>query len=520
MTPPFENIAGNKISPEVISPLGQCSNSSANGSNMSMPSYDGASSLVSTPQMDPSHRLSHFDPIASMAAMSESTVPLVSAAGSAQNSQNMIASNMNMQVPGNTSNTNQPNMINFHPNMQSMQNSACSMSNQRPQYSAHNQMTHNAGCGPQPVNNTYVNTTMPIQQMNIQNVVTTAYNINSQDLNMNSHPMHMGCQGNGANTVSCSVTTNHPIMHSAVTTRTNSNIGVPGPRHGPQSFPGQPSVQRTVSPAGAGSPTMMVRGAPFNSANVQVKAGAPNTIQYLPARQQNATSVPGRGLEFLQRYAAPLTNLDNKVPTHNLQYFPNSGGSHPPMVYGGVSMNANTPNMAPNMMNNQRPVNMMMGPMMRGTSPNVSHPGGQIFPGPIPNVEPGMFGRPPCPTVNNQMIPMNAMGGGQNIGMFPNKQMPLPMGGMAPDTTQPLPPSMGQSFNYKQSPFYGPTTADPNYAVQFHNFQQQLYATNTKGSQMNLQNNMTDQGFLEQNKFLFFKRSAVGAIWGFIYINC
>ncbi|GFS82580.1 protein BCL9 homolog [Nephila pilipes] len=496
MTPPFESISGNKISPDVISPLGQCSNSSVNGPNLSMPSYDGTNSLASSSQVGPSQRLSHFDPIASMAAMSESTVPLVSAAGNAQNSQNMIGSNINIQ--GNTGNSNQPNMINFHSNMQSIQNtSACSMPNQRPQYSAHNQMTLNTGCGTQTVNNTYVSTTMSMQPMSMQNVVTTAYNVNAQDPGMNSHPMHVGCQGNGANTISCSVTTNHPIMHTAVTTRTNSNIGVPGPRHGPQNFPGQPNIQRAVSPAGTGSPTMMVRGAPFNSANVQVKAGAPNTIQYLPARQQNATPVPGRGLEFLQRYAAPLTNLDNKVPTHNLQYFPNSGGSHPGVVYGG--MNTNPPNVAPNMMNNPRPVNMMMGPMMRGTSPNASHPSGQIFPGPIgsglPSVEPGMFGRPPCPTVNNQLIPMNAMGASQNVGMFPNKQMPLPMGGMAPDTTQPLPPSMGQSFNYKQSPFYGPTTADPNYAVQFHNFQQQLYATNTKGSQMNLQNNMTGPGF-------------------------
>jgi hypothetical protein len=29
----------------------------------------------------------------------------------------------------------------------------------------------------------------------------------------------------------------------------------------------------------------------------------------------------------------------------------------------------------------------------------------------------------------------------------------------------------------------GPTTADPNYAQQFHNFQQQLYATNTRSQQ-------------------------------------
>lgn len=488
MTPPFESISGNKMPPDVISPLGQCSNSSANGSNMSMQSFDGSNSLPSTSQVGPSQRLSHFDPIASMAAMSETTA----AAGNAQAPPNMNNSNMNMtnmQMAPNPGNSNQNNMMNFHPNMQSMQSSACSMPNQRPQFSVHNQMAHNAGCGPPNVNNTFVNA----PHMNMQNAATTAYNNCTQDPNMNPHAMHVGCPSNGTNTISCSVTTNHPIMHTSVSTRTNSNMSMPGgPRHGPQNFPGQPNVQRTISPAGGGSPTMMARGGPYNSQNVQVKAGAPNTIQYLPARQQNPNAAPGRGstLEFLQRFAPPLTNLDNKVPTHNLQYFPNSGGNHPP-----VGMNSNPPNMAPGMMNNQRPVNMMMGPMMRGTSPNVAHPGGQMFPvgAGHPNADSSMFGRPPCP--GNQMMPMNAMGGGQNVAMFSNKQMPLPMGGMAPEATQPLPPSMGQSFNYKQSPFYGPTTADPNYAVQFHNFQQQLYATNTRGSQMNSQNNMAGQGF-------------------------
>lgn len=481
MTPPFES---NKIPSDVISPLGQCSNSSANGSNMSLQSFDGSNSLPSTSQVGSTQRLSHFDPIASMAAMSETTAPLPNA-GNAQAPQNMNNSNMNMtnmHMGPNSGGNNQNNMMNFQNNMPPMQGSACSLPNQRPQF---NQMAQNSGCGPPNVNNSFANASMSMPHMNVQNAPTTAYNNCNQDPNMNPHAMHVGGPSNGTNTISCSVTTNHPIMHTSVTTRTNSNMHMSGPRHGPPNFPGQP---RTISPIGAGSPTMMVRGPPFNSPNVQVKAGAPNTIQYLPARQQNPNAAPGRGstLEFLQRFAPPLTNLDNKVPTHNLQYFPNSGGNHPPM-------NSNPPNMAPGMMNNQRP--MMMGPMMRGTSPNVPHPGGQMFPvgAGHPNPESAMYGRPPCP--GNQMMPMNPMGGGPNVGMFPNKQMPLPMGGMAPDATQPLPPSMGQSFNYKQSPFYGPTTADPNYAVQFHNFQQQLYATNTRGSQMNSQNNMAGQGF-------------------------
>ncbi|KFM59870.1 Protein BCL9-like protein, partial [Stegodyphus mimosarum] len=512
MTPPFESMSGNKVSPDVMSPMGQCSNSSVNGSNnLSIPPYGGTSPLTSSAQAGSSQRLSHFDPIASMAAMSESTVPLITAGGTTQTHQNMVTSNMNvtnMQVTGNSANNNQPGIVNFHTNMQSMQSAmqssvACSMPNQHNQYSMHNQMAHNVGCGPQTVNNTYVNATMSIQQLNIQNVITTApYNANTQGSNMNNHPMHAGCLGNGANTISCSVTTNHPIMHTAVTSRTsNSNMMMPGPgpRHGLQSFPGQPLVQRNVAPTGAGSPTMMARGAPFNSTNIQVKASAPNTIQYLPARQQNANPIHNRPptLEFLQRFAAPLTNLDNKVPTHNLQYFPNSGNSNPPTVHSGVGINPASGTVAPGMMNSQRPVNMMMGPMMRGASPNVSHPSSQMFPvgSGLPGAESPMFGRPPCPSVSSQMIPMNAMSGGQNVAMFSNKQMPLPMGGIAPDATQPLPPSMGQSFNYKQSPFYGPTTADPNYAVQFHNFQQQLYATNTRGSQMNSQNSMGGQGF-------------------------
>ena len=42
-------------------------------------------------------------------------------------------------------------------------------------------------------------------------------------------------------------------------------------------------------------------------------------------------------------------------------------------------------------------------------------------------------------------------------------------------------PGGGYKNNLLMGP--GPTTNDPNYAQQFHNFQQQLYATNTRGSQ-------------------------------------
>merc|ERR1712228_908631 len=57
-------------------------------------------------------------------------------------------------------------------------------------------------------------------------------------------------------------------------------------------------------------------------------------------------------------------------------------------------------------------------------------------------------------------------------------------GGPSPNSGPGGGPPQG-SFN-KNSPIMGsgPTTTDPNYAQQFHDFQQQLYATNTRSSQM------------------------------------
>lgn len=187
-----------------------------------------------------------------------------------------------------------------------------------------------------------------------------------------------------------------------------------GPARG---SPGPRAVRTRGVPAFAGNP------------NVQVKASAPNTIQYLPARPQNPVAAPPHrapSLDFLQRFATPLTNLDAKVPTQNLQYFPPSG---PPQ---------------------QRAMVMMRGPYP-GYGPNGPHPPQQQQP---------------------QHHPM----------AFPGKGPGSPGGGDV--VSQPLPPTVGQAFgSYKQGPFYGPTTADPNYAVQFHNFQQQLYATNTRSQQ-------------------------------------
>merc|ERR1712241_1122117 len=92
-----------------------------------------------------------------------------------------------------------------------------------------------------------------------------------------------------------------------------------------------------------------------------------------------------------------------------------------------------------------------------------------------PNGPPGPMGSP-----------MGGMGGpGPNQMMVPcSKSSPMGLSGgpSGPDPTQPLPPSgmSGNGYN-KNSPIMGgpsPNTSDPAYAQQFHNFQQQLYATN------------------------------------------
>lgn len=72
------------------------------------------------------------------------------------------------------------------------------------------------------------------------------------------------------------------------------------------------------------------------------------------------------------------------------------------------------------------------------------------------------------PDPNQQPLPPTGLGGG---------------GGGGPGSSGPV-GSGGGGYN-KNSPIMGPGPAntDPNYAQQFHNFQQQLYATNTRSQQ-------------------------------------
>lgn len=316
-----------------------------------------------------------------------------------------------------------------------------------------------------------------------------------------------------------------------------------GPNHPHQYHPGNPSggspmgAVRSLSPKmGPGPPPggvypqgpmaipprMMGRlpGCnPYNGANIQVKPSAPNTIQYLPAKPQMTNhGNPPRGppsLDFLQRFANPMmNNMDGKMPG----YFGPGGGGPPNNGHMGGAPPPPHHHMGegPPQMGGDGPPVMggMPGPgMMNGGM--VPPPGAQMGPG-MPMGPQGPMGGPPMgmgPMVRGGMRPpggMNMMpvrmpqmgfngpaNGGMppgDVGMFPPNQpqgmyvsgpKSSPMGGMGqPDASQPLPPSIGQSSTFKNSPFVGPTTTDPNYAQQFHNFQQQLYATTTR-SQLN-----------------------------------
>ena len=242
------------------------------------------------------------------------------------------------------------------------------------------------------VNNTYVNATMSIQQLNIQSVNNPhgpGYNptMSVQQMNMEqqqqmaamnnsggqhgsqcvpgtgpqgmpcSGPQGMPCSGpqgmpcSGPQGMPCSGPQGMPCsgpqaqgmpMSSAMATGPASSSGVvsqqtptaaghsgmrntpsqmgPGPAHA-----GSSASQHMMTQSGRMSPNFSASS--MGNANVQIQAKAPNTIQYLPAHPpanqpgpQASTKRPD--MEFMQRFASPMGNIENKVPTSKMQYFP------------------------------------------------------------------------------------------------------------------------------------------------------------------------------------------------------
>lgn len=506
--------------------------------------------------MGPNHRPGQFDPLSSMAAMTDSPQnqgmnPNMQGPGSMNMSSMQISgSNMNSGPGGGPGGA-----VNFHTSISSMQNlhhqmNTCPNPNgSGPPFGNQGSMVgqqsirspgpHNQGAhghftgsmvGPnQTVNNTYVNANLSIQQLNIQNMPPN-YNPNMPP---NSQGMPMGMPNQMGNNMPNQMGNNMAMMAPSISPKIGQNGPMggqrmsPGPQNGPpgqhmMNGPFQGSMPRGMhpgmnfGPGGNNIPGGGPRGA-GPGFNVQVKPNAPNTIQYLPNRASNPsqpTQNKPPNLDFLKQ-AASLTNLDKKVPTHNLQYFPNSGGGNGPGPPNGPGPNSNNMGQGPPPGHNGPPGNMPMnvgpgrppGPqyMMRGGPGPGQHmmgPGGPMMPGnDMYNRPPGQGGGP-GPPPGHMMGP----GGGPNMfnmhhpngpngGGFPPGNMSPGMPSMPPDMSQSLPPG-GYQHNYKQQqpnfmggpgpgpgqPGQGGPMNDPNYDRQYLNFQQQLYATSSRGN--------------------------------------
>lgn len=318
---------------------------------------------------------------------------------------------------------------------------------------------------------------------------------------------------------------------------------------GPGVFPGNQIPPRMM---GRGMP-MNMPGSPYNGANIQVKASAPNTIQYLPARPQMGSNNP-RGppsIEFLQRFANPMNQMEgNKMPGmggfYPNQMGPGAGGpqnndmrmgggmNHPHMEHmidgnmgsvgpGGPENHLNSPMEGPMGPQGQGPSSMMMSGGQNSMMMRALRPPNQMR---MPPGPPGMMmggGGPNMPGRgggNNHMFngPPNANDHGMFLSGMPNSQQMFGsgpgsmggkgnrmMGGMPPDGSQQILQNMGgpgptnvnanncgpNQQNFKTGQFIGPNANDSRIDESFLKFQQELYATNT--NQMNPQQPQSQQ---------------------------
>lgn len=303
----------------------------------------------------------------------------------------------------------------------------------------------------------------------------------------NMHPSMGGYLNNFAN--SPRIPSNEPPfgMHPGGPNSFGSMPHMNGPPEG-GSMNGPNSMPPMMMPGGGGPPQGNPRfsnslnrpanpsnthGARYNSPNIQVKPDAPNTIQYLPSRPQGVpTSAPPSrppNLDFLQQ---PLSmgGKPSQPPNSGPPYFGPNGppgpmGMPPRPMQGHMNMNFNRPQM-------MRPQGMPNGP------PGMGGPMGSPMPGLGPPMAlPDMYSRAPGP---------NSMGNGPGPNMVGPPGNFLPPGPVSSKGNAPVGAMHGdggQSFGNFKQPF--PNTSDPNYAAQFHNFQQQLYATNTRNSATN-----------------------------------
>ena len=365
------------------------------------------------------------------------------------------------------------------------------------------------------VNNTFVNATMSIQQLNIQSVNTPSgpnYNpsMNVQQMNMDQqqrmsmpqspngmHGPHMhGPTGQMPSASSMtSMSQSQSMMaqqqHQTMTAKQqksypnpnagphpsqmgpgmpghpqqqmqgmgpssamghssmNSNQGHPAPNHpshahdsghpgmttghGQNIAPGGPMMQqaRPNSPGFNNPAAAAAAAAAVGNANVQIQAKAPNTIQYLPARppdtQHNMVPSKRPDLDFMQRFAAPIGNMENKTPTSKMQYFPQPGQGMPPGPHERSSPFGNPG----------------CGPMGPSSGPGV--PAGMI-----PQRRGSLVEFPPDMRGAGPMGPMAGMGSPEHIPGSPMNNHPMSNmnnmpGNMPPEAAMMGPGGMGMS---------------------------------------------------------------------------
>lgn len=171
---------------------------------------------------------------------------------------------------------------------------------------------------------------------------------------------------------------------------------------------------RSLSPklTGGGFPGPMgprlIGRSPYNGTNIQVKASAPNTIQYLPTRPQIGGNQQNRppSLDFLHRFTNPMNSMDVKMMNQNMPFYSNCsqmdvGHGGGPDQMGGMGGGMPPHMMNPNMlMRGMRPQNPNAAALMRMGGP--PHMMGNHFNG-SPNNGGGGPGNPNM----NDMFPGN-----------------------------------------------------------------------------------------------------------------
>ena len=368
------------------------------------------------------------------------------------------------------------------------------------------------------INNTYVNATMSIQQLNIQtnNPGSQGYNPSMQVQQMNSDT-HMTSSGPGPGPVPGQAQPVGPggmpqgpgmpsgpggMQQASVAMSHSQMLGGPspvgpgpgamnhgGPVMGPNGpptmgpapmVPGGPSgmvpggsapmTSQGMGPGPGGipmgpgkspqfpspnhsgitsqpSPMMPQGGAPggrmaspgfspnsVGNASVQIQPKAPNTIQYLPANPPaSQANMPGPKrsveMEYMQRFASPLTNLEGKNPTSTLQYFPTNSG--PNMKLSGM---AEPPFLNQQMTMQQQQSMMMHGGNVADFPPGMGPPDG--MPPQMANMFQQMEGAGASMGQMNKMANMGMMDGPNHMSPMNNNIPPEAMlamqGGMGP----------------------------------------------------------------------------------------